>query len=514
MIIKNIIKPNCYQDSVVLMTISADLKSIPGVREISLLMGTPQNKAILKERELLTKEGEKANASDILIALKLENEQVIENLLNKMDQKLFNKEQYREEGTTSTPKTLKNALEILPDANLVLISTPGRYAKYEAIKAVNEERHVMIFSDNVSIKDEIELKNIAFDKNLLLMGPDCGTAIINGIGLGFANKIKKGPVGIVGASGTGIQEVSSIIARHGGGISHAIGTGSNDIKKEVGGLTMIQGIRFLNVDSETKVIVLISKPPDKEVVDKILKEIELCNKPFVINFLGQSKKKDTPPEIYYTKTLEDTALKALSLIDIHVPAFTIPQEINVEISQTQNKGQFIRGLYSGGTLCSEALLILSELLQAEELYSNMKLTVGNKYVTSLLKNSRSPEKNSIIDLGADEFTVGVPHPMIDFTLRNEFIIKTAQDKEAAIILFDIVLGYGANDDPSGAIIPAIKQAKLINDNLVFVASICGTEEDLQDFEKQKHMLLYAGVILLPTNATAVRTAGKMISRSI
>ena len=305
MLMKNIIKPNCYQDSVVLMSISAQLKNIAGIKEISLVMGTPQNKNILKERGLLTEDGEKASPADLLIALKLENEQEIEAVLNKLDQKLFNKEQYNEENGISNPKTFKNALGIIPDANLVLISTPGRYAKYEALNALNENCHVMIFSDNIPIKDEIELKHKAFDKNLLLMGPDCGTAIINGIGLGFANKVNKGSIGIVGASGTGIQEVSSIISRYGGGISNAIGTGSNDIKNTVGGLTMLLGIKFLKADPETKVIVLISKPPDKEVVDKIVKEIENCNKPFVINFLGQPLKEDKPPEYYYAKTLEE-----------------------------------------------------------------------------------------------------------------------------------------------------------------------------------------------------------------
>ena len=498
MLMKNIIKPNCYQDSVVLMSISAQLKNIAGIKEISLVMGTPQNKNILKERGLLTEDGEKASPADLLIALKLENEQEIEAVLNKLDQKLFNKEQYNEENGISNPKTFKNALGIIPDANLVLISTPGRYAKYEALNALNENCHVMIFSDNIPIKDEIELKHKAFDKNLLLMGPDCGTAIINGIGLGFANKVNKGSIGIVGASGTGIQEVSSIISRYGGGISNAIGTGSNDIKNTVGGLTMLLGIKFLKADPETKVIVLISKPPDKEVVDKIVKEIENCNKPFVINFLGQPLKEDKPPEYYYAKTLEDTALKALSLIDIH-PSLPIAKEI-----PAHNKGKFIRGLYSGGTLCSEALLILSEIIKPEELYSNVKFkNVG-------ICHGMSCQKHSILDLGADEFTVGVPHPMIDFNLRNEFIIKTAQDKEVGVVLLDIVLGYGANDDPAGAIVPAIKQAKLINSDLIFIASICGTEEDLQNFEKQKQMLLYAGVILLPTNAMAVKAAVELI----
>ena len=507
MAIKNIIKANCYQDSVVLMSISAELKSNPEIKEISLLMGTEQNKNILKERDLLTHEGERANPSDLLISLKVDNENCIDGIIAKIDKKLFSKEQYKGESGEVRPKVLKSAIEMMPDANLVLISTPGRYAKYEAFNALNENLHVMIFSDNVSLKDEIELKKAAFDKKLLLMGPDCGTAIINGIGLGFANKVKKGCIGVVGASGTGIQEVTSIIGRYGGGISQAIGTGGRDIKSDVGGLTMIQGIRFLNEDPQTKVIVLISKPPDQDVVDKLLKEIELCNKPFVINFLGQEDTKAPTNKICYTKTLEDTALKALSLIDINIPAINIPEEIkeNIEfMRQTQDPAKkYMRGLFSGGTLCTEALLILRPTMQ--DIYSNIKFKGVNK-----LEDSKISQKNTIIDLGEDEFTVGVPHPMIDFNLRNDFIIKEARDKETKVILLDIVLGYGSNDDPASAIIPAIKTAKSINSDLAFVASICGTMEDFQDFEKQKQLLLYAGVILLPTNSAAVKAASLFI----
>src|SRR5690606_14776291 len=125
---------------------------------------------------------------------------------------------------------------------------PGVYAAFEAFRALENNLNVMMFSDNVTVEDEIKLKDLAVKKDLLMMGPDCGTAIINGVGLCFANKIKRGPIGLVAASGTGLQEVTVLIDQFGGGISQAIGVGGRDLSKDVMGRMTLHAINALNAD--------------------------------------------------------------------------------------------------------------------------------------------------------------------------------------------------------------------------------------------------------------------------
>lgn len=510
MILKNIVKKNTYQDSVFLMAIANRVKSLKGIEEVSCLMGTPENKKLLTDVNLLTDEGREAEANDLLIAISAKDEKSIREALREVERLLREKGVKREEREILLSRSLDSALDQLPGANLVHISIPGRYVRWEAEKALERGLNLFIFSDNVPVEDELELKKIAQKKNLLAMGPDCGTAIINGVALGFANVVRRGDIGIVAAAGTGLQEVSCLIHKVGCGISQGIGTGGRDLSKEIGGITMLQGIKTLENDPDTRIIVLISKPPAKEVADRIIKEVKRSKKPFVINFLG-SRPERKIKRIYFASTLEEAAHKAVALSNKKVyksKVFSEKKERIIslakkESSKFKDRQKYIRGLFSGGTLCDEAMLVLKDLIG--DIYSNIPLKPSLK-----LKNSQVSQKNSLVDLGDDEFTKGRPHPMIDFTLRNERIVQEAKGRQTAVILLDIVLGYGAHPDPANALAPAIKKAR--ERNISVVASLCGTEDDPQDYEKQKRELGKMGVVIMPSNAQAASFAALVVRR--
>ena len=328
------------------------------------------------------------------------------------------------------------------------------------------------------------------------MGPDCGTAIINGMPLGFANLVKKGPVGIVAASGTGIQEISSIIGRYGGGISHAIGLGGHDLTEDVGGIMMEMGIEALLNDDETKIIVLASKPPAQSIADKIIEKIKNAAKPCIINFLGTTK--ENMENITFCKTLEETAFKALEMLDIK------PKLLESKTPQLNDlNGKYFTGLYTGGTLASEALLILSE--NSNKIYANIQ-----KNKDLFVSGHDTVKGHNIIDLGEDEFTRGKPHPMIEPDERNKMLIREAKNSNVGAIIMDFVLGYGSHLDPVGAMEQGIKEARKINPNLVIIASITGTYEDPQNFEDQKNKLEKYGVYYFNTNAQAANFLKEII----
>jgi len=389
-------------------------------------------------------------------------------------------------------------------ANLALISTPGEYAAAEAFKALNLGLNVMLFSDNVELKDEIALKRFAQDHDLIVMGPDCGTAIINGIPLAFANVVRRGEIGVVAASGTGLQQVTCLIDRWGKGISQAIGTGGHDLHKEVGGISMLQGLKALAADQSTSVIVLISKPPSPEVAERVLKAAAGTGKPVVVNFLGAAPEGIRRPNLYAAGTLEDAAAAAVALADGNRPEESRPKHPFFSMPPRLAPGQrYIRGLYSGGTFCYEASLLLKK--DFGQVYSNTAVDPEDR-----LGDVWTSRGHTIIDLGDDLFTRGRPHPMIDHRLRNERILKEARDPEVAVILCDVVLGHGSHPDPASEMVPVIQEAKDSADkagrHLVVVGFVCGTSSDPQNLFKQEAALREVGVILAESNAQAVRMA--------
>lgn len=513
MIVKGLIKKGEYFDSVSLMIVSKEINQITGVVDSSVVMGTSENKAILATAGLLIPEFSDCNDTDLLICIKAETETHANQALQEVDAFLKNIRNKKDDENTTTARSLESAVKNLPDANLALISIAGKYAAAEAMKALKSGLHVMIFSDNVSIEEELKLKLFAKEKGLLVMGPDCGTAIINGIPLAFANVVQRGNIGIVAASGTGLQEVSSIISNNGGGISQALGTGGRDVKKEIGGIMFLESMKALEKDNETKVIVLVSKPPHPEVLQKISDELKNISKPVVGILIGGDPEVIRNTGALAASNLEEAALIAVGLskgenIDLIISknnsAKNNIQKISSELVP-KTKGKYLRGLFSGGTLCDEAQLILKDGLGF--VYSNSPL-----HPDYMLKDLWKSKKNTIIDMGEDEFTSGRPHPMIDFSLRCKRIIDEASDKETAIILLDVVLGYGSNMSPSDELAPAIKKAKAISPDLQFICSVTGTDLDPQGRKKVIEHLESLGVTVMPSNVAAAQLANAVLQK--
>ena len=329
------------------------------------------------------------------------------------------------------------------------------------MKALRLGLHVMIFSDNVSLADEIVLKTYARDNDLMMMGPDCGTAIINGVPLGVANATRPGPVGVVAASGTGLQQVVCLLDRREIGISQAIGTGGRDLEAKVGGITMIQGLRALSADEATRVIVLVSKPPDPDVARKLIDEARSCGKPVVVNFLGLAG--EEAGNLSFTDTLAAAADKAAALLggtgaDAGGRGTDAPFDAAIaEPLSRLGEGQVnLRGLYSGGTFCYEAQLLLQDGIGP--VWSHTPLDAN-----FALPDPHESRGHTVIDLGDDLFTQGRPHPMIDQRTRNRRLLEEAADPTTAVILFDVVLGYGAHADPAHEIADVVGEARALAD---------------------------------------------------
>jgi len=517
---RTLIKPSAYHDSVSLMLVARELAKLEGVRDAAVVMATEANKSILDEAGLLTDEAKAANPNDLLIAVNAENNTLAEVALQKAESLLKKKTVMTESGEFR-PKTLRGAQASHPDANVAVISVAGRYAADEAWDALQRGLHVLLFSDNVSLEDEIALKTYARDHGLLLMGPGAGTTILNGVALGFANVLPPGPVGIVSAAGTGLQEVSTLIARRGVGISQGIGTGGRDLKKEVGGIMMLEGLKALQQDPATSVLVLVSKPPAGEVVQAILRQVSACPKPTVICFLGgEMPALADIPHLIPTRTLYVCALQAVRAVQLRgrTPSGADIQElISAESAALAEQAwalkpklsanqRYLRGLFSGGTLCYEAQVIWKDMLPAP-VYSNAPLP-GEP----ALFDSTKSYQHSAVDLGEEEFTVGRPHPMIDNDLRIRRLLQEARDPEVAVILLDVVIGYGAHPNPAAELAPAIQQARqLAERELLVVASVTGTEEDPQRLSAQTAALQAAGAIVCDSNAAAARLAGLLVA---
>jgi len=499
---------NFYRDSVTLMQLSAHLSGLPGVSQASAVMASESNLALLREAGLLGSDVA-AGPNDLLVALEGEEAAIAEAMA--AAERGLNEAPPAAKGAAQEqpPLSLEMALESTPGANLALISTPGDYATAEAMKALRLGLNVMLFSDNVPVADEIALKRYAAAHELMVMGPDCGTAIIGGVPLGFANVVRRGRIGLVGASGTGLQQVSSLIDRLGGGVSQAIGTGGHDLSAEVGGITMRQGLEALAADEATRVIVLISKPPARQVAERVLEEARQAGKPVVVNFIGADPGPIAALGLTAAKTLEDAAVAAVALESGRrgAPSDAFQQRQPRPASGERSpKQRYVRGLFSGGTFCYEASLLLGESFP--DVFSNTP--VGN---ARRLDNVWQSRAHSLLDLGDDLFTRGRPHPMIDFRLRLERFAVEARDPETAVILLDIVLGYGAHPDPAGAIAPsieaAIAEAAAAERRLAVVGFVCGTSADPQNLEQQEARLVAAGMILARSNAEAARRAARI-----
>lgn len=500
-VIRSEIRPGAYFDSAVLMRLQRALADLPGVADAGVVMATPANCELLDQSGLLEARPQ-AGPNDLLIVVKAQDETAAAVALGQVDALL------QKRGPSAAqefrPKTLATAARQLPEAAWVLISVPGRYAAGVAREALDLGKHVFLYSDNVSLADEVALKQAAASKGLLVMGPDCGTAIINGVGLGFANRVRRGPVGLVGASGTGLQAVTAEIHNLGSGVSHALGTGGRDLKSEVGALTALQALDVLARDPDTLVIVLISKPPAPEVAACLLAAAQATGKPTVVNFIGYSSVASQVGNLHFADSLQAAAALAVQLLK-KVDASLGPTAYPLPITNLQSpiSNLYLRGLFSGGTLAYETMLGLQVTLSP--LYSNVPLTEAQRLLDPL-----TSQGHTILDLGEDVFTVGRLHPMMDNDLRLRRLRQEAADPQVGLILLDVVLGEGAHPDPASELAPAIaavKQARTVE----VAAIVIGTDEDPQNLAGQVERLQAAGARVFRSVDEAVAHIGQVFA---
>jgi succinyl-CoA synthetase alpha subunit len=497
---------NLYRDSVTLMQLSASLAKLPGIERAFAVMASASGLGLLREQQLLA-DGLAASENDVVIVVAGRGEREVAAALKSAERALAEEPPAAAAVGAMSPRSLAMAAALAPDANLALISTPGAYAAAEAEKALRLGLHVMLFSDNVSLRDEVALKRLARERRRLLMGPDCGTAVINGVPLAFANVVRRGAIGCVAASGTGLQQVTCLIDRLGAGISQAIGTGGRDLSADVGGMAMLEGIAALAADAATRVIVLISKPPSPSVAERVLAAASRAAKPVVVNFLGAGPKAVAVGNLYAAATLEEAAYAAVALGEGRRPTSPTPRVGPPAAMVKPGAGRrYIRGLFTGGTFCHEAHLILKRSLG--EVRSNTAVDARDA-----LGDPFAACGHALIDLGDDVFTRGRPHPMIDHSLRNERLSAEAAKPQVAVVLFDVVLGYGSHVDPAAAMAATLREARARSPGVVFVAFVCGTERDPQGLREQELALREAGVVLADCNAAAARLAAAIVGEA-
>lgn len=497
------LKRNTYVDSVTLMTISTAANKLCGVRQAQVAMGTSMNKAVLQELGLLDETLQVAGNSDLMMVCDIEKGIDVASIFSVIEELLTRKPGEKSDRQNDVFHTLAAAVQNIPDSNLVVISVNGAYAAREAERALNLGKHVMLFSDNVSVEDEKRLKALAHKKGLLMMGPDCGTAIINGVALGFANKVRRGNIGIVTASGTGAQEMSVRIHEFGGGISQLIGTGGRDLSTEIGGVMMLDGLAALADDPQTDVIVLVSKPPAKAVAEKVLAAAGKIKKPVIIQFLGLKDQLPHANNVLLFAHSKPAAMAAVvaggipkASLDKHALDQSLIKAVRAKLKPEQ---RYVRGLFCGGTLCDEAMFAASEI--HSEIYSNIHPDPARR-----LAPQDKSKAHTFIDFGDDAFTQGRAHPMIDPTHRIARILEEGRDPETGVLLLDFVIGYGANPDPVGTTLEALvtvkKEAAAAGRHLEILAYVLGTDLDTPDVASQIAMLKNAGITIAPSSTDA------------
>lgn len=500
-VIKAEIRSGAYYDSAFLMNVQRLLAGLANVEDAGVVMGTEGNKELLAHINLLSPEINSAKPDDLVVVVRAATETDAAAAIGRLDELLTKRK--KSSGGEYRPQSIENANQILPDCSWVLVSVTGRYAAGVAREALRYGKHVFLFSDNVPVEEEISLKQMASEKGLLVMGPDCGTAIIRGIGLGFANKVRFGPIGIVAAAGTGLQQVSARIHQMGGGVSYGIGTGGRDLTEKVGAVTFMMGLDALSRDPETKVIVLVSKPPAPKVAEEVLKSAKKAGKPVVVCFVGRPVSAFQLENLYLAVSLDDAARIAVELVN--KGQFEIPAAPKLDHFAPGQR--YLRGLFSGGTLAYEAQYILESYIS--KMWANAPLRKENKLANSLVS-----QEHTIVDMGEDEFTVGRLHPMMDNDLRIRRLLEEANDPSVAVIMLDVVIGYGSHPNPASELAPAIVKARALAQKqgryLEVVAVVTGTDEDPQNFDEQIQLLQDAGAWVSASNEDMVRYAGRIL----
>jgi FdrA protein len=493
---------DAYVDSVLQMAATRAMREVAGVEWATAAMATPANVAVM-EGEGFDLAG--AGANDCVLAARAGDDEAAEAALAAGDAALgggAGRGGATPPGVARDPASLEEAVAELPDANLAIVSVPGDYAALEAHKALSAGLHVLLFSDNVPVEEEVELKERATALGRLVMGPGAGTAVLGGCGLGFANAVRRGRVGVVAAAGTGAQEVMCLLDRWGAGVSAVIGVGGRDLSEAVGGRMARLAVAALRDDPGTDVILLVSKPPSPEVARAVV--AEAGDTPLAAALIGLRESIPVPPTVRLATTLEEGALLALELAGHDQPdpaAGGLAEAVAAACEAVPDQRRLVRGLYSGGTLCYEALVLLSGVLGP--VHSNTPLRKGWDVPAP-------PGSHVCLDLGEEEYTKGRPHPMIDPSIRLEYLAEEGRNPATAVVLLDVVLGYGANDDPAGALAPVCAEVRAGGAQVV--AYVLGTEADPQGLAAQQATLAGAGCLIAPTAARAALAAAAIATR--
>jgi len=489
-----------YVDSVMQLAASRAMNELDGVDWAAAAMATPANLRTLAEEGFST--DDLGSANDLFLAVRGRDDDVVQDALSAGADSMFAS---RAAGGGATPavrahRTIGRAVRELPGSNVAVVSVPGEYAALEAHEALTAGLDVLLFSDNVSIPDEVALKERAAGLGRLLMGPGAGTAMLGGVGLGFANVVRPGPVGIVAAAGTGAQEAMSLLDRWGVGVSAVIGLGGRDLSDAVDGTMAKAAIASLRADPGTDVIFLVSKPPAERVARAVLATAD--GFPLVAALVGGAPDAQVGGR-QPTRTLEGGALAVLDVLGVDRPDVVgdLEQRVTRAGESLDADRTLIRGLFSGGTLCYESLVILGDTVGP--VYSNVPLEPS-------LRVPAPPGSHICLDLGEEEYTVGRPHPMIDPAARLEMLDEQASDPAVAVVLLDVVLGYGSHEDPASELAPAC--ARAVQQGVVVVAYVLGTQSDPQDYARQREILRRAGCIVTETAARASLAAAAVALR--
>ena len=498
---KVVVKKNRYVDSVSLMGVSERVTAMQGIENAEAQMATCANQDVLK---LLGYElPESVTPNDLVIAITADDESSY-NAALKLAEDIIDRK------NVDSSKNYTDISQIDPEEDpydLCQISLPGEYAAAEAKKALAKGMDLFIFSDNVSLEEELELKMLGKSLGKLVMGPDAGVALIGGVALAAGSIIRSGPIGIVAASGSGAQEVGCIIEKCGLGVSDIIGTGGRDLYPQIGGITMLEGIRRMEADPDTKVIVLVSKLANLGVMDKVLTVADNCEKPVVALFLGSDESLFAGHRVHGTFSLEAAALKAVELAGGDVSGFRYQDEeldalVHSCMAKLQPQQKYFRGLYCGGTFTEEALQYFAAHNQGVALNSNLK----NAYSTQLADSEQSMG-HTILDLGAEDFTAKAPHPVFDPSLRLKRLRQELEDPQVAVVLLDFITGPGVAYDPISAF--ARECAKY--PNIIFISNICGSLEDPQNVVEKQKLLEKSGVIVTKSNYQSSRLASALMN---
>jgi len=505
------IRRNRYYDSVFLMSVASRLAKLPGIEDAAAVMATPSNRQMLLDLGFDPAGLREATANDLVLAVRGERD-AVRSVFDVLDSHLVRNE---DAVSSISAPSWREAMTRQPASNVALISVPGHYAAREADVALDAGLNVFLFSDHVAVEEELALKRRAAEAELIVMGPDCGTAIVAGIGLGFANVVRRGPVGVVASSGTGLQEFTCLVHRAGSGISHALGTGSRDLSDAIGGISTLAAVRALELDQGTRAIVVLSKPPGARTLPSLMAALAGCSKPTVVCLLGLAADAlPRGPRPLVARTLDEAATMALRAIGASdLPevqsVVDVRRWVGAEVEGMTSEQKYIRGLFAGGTFCYQAQQILRDLGMTAS--SNAPLPGMHAWV-----EGDTCCKHTLVDMGADEFTEGRPHPMIDATQRSAHVLAVGEDSTAAVLLLDVILGYGAARDPAGDLADAIRGARAGAErrggHLAVIASVCGTDGDPQGLEGQEATLRDAGALVFASNAQATLASCEIVGR--